>query len=67
MPSEGDLHRRSITLGRMARVLLTRVERVKNREQKRRIAQQAFTLAQEAVALRVPGYKRARRSTPRVK
>jgi hypothetical protein len=67
MPSEGDLHRRSITLGLMARVLLTRVERVKNREQKRRIAQQAFTLAQEAVALRVPGYKRGRRSTPRGK
>jgi hypothetical protein len=64
MPSEEDSHRRSIALGRMARVLLTRAEKVKKREQKRRITQQAFALAQEAVLLRIPGHKRARASTP---
>jgi hypothetical protein len=59
MPSNEDSRRRSIALRRMARVLLTRAAKVKNREQKRRITQQACTLAREAVLLRIPGRKQA--------
>jgi hypothetical protein len=62
MPSE-DSRRRSIALRRVARVFLTRAAKVKSREQKRRITQQAFALAQEAVLLRISGHKRARAST----
>jgi len=52
MSDQQDLDQRSATgLRDMARMLLNGVEKVDDREQKRKLARQAFAALQEAIAL----------------
>ena len=52
MSDQQDLDQRSATgLRDMARMLLDGIEKVDDREQKRKLARQAFAVLQEAIAL----------------